>query len=120
MRVLGLLLVLANSLYAQTVTLPGPGPIHILGTAITLDATCTGTGSGLTIACSGAMTVTAGDTIACGGYGGVFSPNFLVLVLSADRDQYDHQNSLTFLKNAALVMHYGNSRINLGECTSAL
>lgn len=36
--------------------------------AITQDATCTGTGSGV-VPCSGAMTVTAGDTIACSASG---------------------------------------------------
>src|SRR5271157_3502071 len=67
-------------LFSQ-VTVGGKGVVGgyaVLGysgvTPITLDASCTGTGSNYTVPCSSAMTVTAGDTIACGGSGNNYDP----------------------------------------------
>lgn len=57
------------------VRIPGPGGIAPSSfTAITLDASCTGTGSTSPTACGTAMTVTAGDTIVCGASGNNFDP----------------------------------------------
>lgn len=47
--------------YASWLNLASPSGV----TAITVEASCTGTGSAQTVACSAPMTVTAGDTIAC-------------------------------------------------------
>jgi len=47
------------------------------GGPIILDATCTGTGNAVTVPCSSAMTVTAGDTIVCEGAGNDFDPESL-------------------------------------------
>jgi hypothetical protein len=67
MKLLLFIAVLAQAAFAQSnLTLLGMGGNGGL-VAITLDGTCSGTGSTQTIACSAAMTVTAGDTIACTG-----------------------------------------------------
>ncbi len=55
------------SVFGQAIPFPGPGTPASLG-VITLDATCTGSGSAQTLACSSPMTVTAGDTITCEGF----------------------------------------------------
>lgn len=79
MRLAFLFLFIVTSASAQlNVAFPGPGPIHVSGTIpITLDASCTGTGSASTIGCSSPMTVTAGDTIVVGCYtnGASFDPS---------------------------------------------
>src|SRR5271157_5718674 len=75
-------------LFSQ-VTVGGKGVVGgyaVLGysgvTPITLDASCTGTGSNYTVSCSSAMTVTAGDTIYCSGSstGDSFDPSGLEFV----------------------------------------
>lgn len=59
---------------------------------ITLDASCTGSNSGaLTVPCSSAMTVTAGDTITCEGFDSNFDPGS-PLMNDIVNGQYDMSN----------------------------
>lgn len=70
------LFIFALSLQAQ-VMLPVFSNLNVSSagtTPITLDTSCTGTGSAITVPCSGAMTVTAGDAIYCTGSGNNFDP----------------------------------------------
>jgi hypothetical protein len=78
-------------------------------TAISLDATCNGTGSATPTACSSPMTVTSGDTIVCEASGNGFDPESLYFNDTTNNKFYD---------NVAQVVHSNNA--NTAVATAVL